>query len=415
MGITQCFIMALKSLSTSKMRALLTMLGIIIGVAAVILIMSMGNGLQVYINDMFAEIGTTTITVTINGRGSTRTVDDDDMYEFYEENKDVFECMSPTVGTMSLMGISMNTMSSQVRTTVDKEIYTPTITGVCEEYLDCKKQQLKKGRNLVYVDMKNNSKVCVVGAYYDYLYEDFYQDGILGQTIKINGNKYTVVGVVEGKEDESDYEANDTYSGQDNFIYIPYTTAAKQLMRNSAITNFTFLAKNEELVDSCVDMLKNRLYQTYQNENAYSVSSSTTIIDTMNDMVGIVVTVLSAIAAISLVVGGIGIMNIMLVSVTERTREIGIRKALGAKGKHIRLQFVIEAGTTSALGGLIGIACGIGAGTLVSSFIEGLTAVPTVQAVLIAFGVSVAIGVIFGYLPANKAAKLNPIEALRHD
>ena len=409
MGITQCFIMALKSLSTSKMRALLTMLGIIIGVAAVILIMSMGNGLQVYINDMFAELGTTTITVTITGRGSTRMVDDDDMYEFYEENKDMFECMSPTVGTMSLLGISMNTMSSQVRTTVDKETYTPTITGVGEEYLECKKQQLEKGRSLVYVDMKNNSKVCVVGAFYDYLYEDFYDNGILGQSIKINGTKYTVVGVVEELEDRTDED------GSDNFVYIPYTTAAKNMTRNSAITNFTFLASSEETVDECIKLIKNRLYQTYQNENLYSVTGSTAIIDTMNDMVGIVVTVLSAIAAISLVVGGIGIMNIMLVSVTERTREIGIRKALGAKGKHIRLQFVIEAGTTSALGGIIGIMLGVGAGSIVSGFIDGLTAVPTVQSVLLAFGVSVAIGIFFGYLPANKAAKLNPIDALRHD
>ncbi len=409
MGVTQCFIMALKSLSTSKMRALLTMLGIIIGVAAVILIMSMGNGLQVYINDMFAELGTTSITVSITGRGSTRVVDDDDMYEFYDENKDMFECMSPTVGTMSIMGISMSTMSSQVRTTVDSETYTPTITGVGEEYLECKKQELEKGRSLAYIDIKNNSKVCVVGAFYDYLYEDVYDNGILGQTIKINGDKYTVVGVVEEQEDRTDED------GADNFVYIPYTTASKFLARNASITNYTFLAATEEKVDECVRLLKNRLYKTYQNENLYSVSSSTTIIDAMNDMVGIVVTVLSAIAAISLVVGGIGIMNIMLVSVTERTREIGIRKALGAKGRHIRLQFVIEAGTTSALGGLIGIALGIAAGGFVSSFIEGLTAVPTLQAVLLAFGVSVAIGVIFGYLPANKAAKLNPIEALRHE
>ena len=409
MGVTQCFIMALKSLSTSKMRALLTMLGIIIGVAAVILIMSMGNGLQVYINDMFAELGTTSITVSITGRGSTRVVDDDDMYEFYDENKDMFECMSPTVGTMSIMGISMSTMSSQVRTTVDSETYTPTITGVGEEYLECKKQELEKGRSLAYIDIKNNSKVCVVGAFYDYLYEDVYDNGILGQTIKINGDKYTVVGVVEEQEDRTDED------GADNFVYIPYTTASKFLARNASITNYTFLAATEEKVDECVRLLKNRLYKTYQNENLYSVSSSTTIIDAMNDMVGIVVTVLSAIAAISLVVGGIGIMNIMLVSVTERTREIGIRKALGAKGRHIRLQFVIEAGTTSALGGLVGIAFGIAAGGFVSGFIEGLTAVPTLQAVLLAFGVSVAIGVIFGYLPANKAAKLNPIEALRHE
>lgn len=143
--------------------------------------------------------------------------------------------------------------------------------------------------------------------------------------------------------------------------------------------------------------------------------SNSIILDTMTDMVNIVVNILSAIAAISLVVGGIGIMNIMLVSVTERTREIGIRKALGAKGRHIRMQFVIEAGTTSAVGGVIGIVFGIVGARMVSMFIDDFTAVPTIQAILLAFGISVAIGVIFGYLPANKAAKLNPIEALRHE
>lgn len=394
MGVTQCFIMALKSLSTSKMRALLTMLGIIIGVAAVILIMSMGNGLQVYINDMFAELGTTTINVSITGRGSTRTVSVDDMYEFYDENSESFAYMSPTVSSMG-----------QVRTTVDSEIYYPSISGVGEDYVDIKRQEIEKGRNIAYIDIKNNSKVCVVGAFYDYLYGD----EVVGQTIKINGDKYTVVGVTAETDDRTDED------GSDNFVYVPYSTAAKFLSRTATISSFIFLAGNEDMVDPCVTLLKNRLYQTFQNENLYSVSSNAAIIDTMSDMVNIVVTVLSAIAAISLVVGGIGIMNIMLVSVTERTREIGIRKALGAKGRHIRLQFVIEAGTTSALGGLIGIALGIAAGGFVSSFIEGLTAVPTVQAVLLAFGVSVAIGVIFGYLPANKAAKLNPIEALRHE
>ena len=145
------------------------------------------------------------------------------------------------------------------------------------------------------------------------------------------------------------------------------------------------------------------------------VISNSAILDSMTDMINIVVNVLSAIAAISLVVGGIGIMNIMLVSVTERTREIGIRKALGAKGKHIRLQFVIEAGTTSALGGIIGILFGVASASVVSTLWEDFTAVPTAEAIMLAFGISVAIGVLFGYLPANKAAKLNPIEALRHE
>ena len=394
MGITQCFIMALKSLSTSKMRAFLTMLGIIIGVAAVILIMSLGNGMTVYIKDMFAEMGTTTVNVTITGRGSTRTVDADDMYEFYEENTDSFSYVSPLVSTMG-----------QVRTSVDSETYMPSITGVSEQYLDAKQQELAAGRNIAYMDIEQNSKVCVVGAFYDYLY-----DGeAVGNYIKINGDKYTIIGVVEELDDKTDE------TGSDNFVYVPYSTAARLLARNANITSYIFLAKTEDDIDKCVSLLDDRLYETFRNEDLYTVMSNSVILDTMTDMVNIVVNILSAIAAISLVVGGIGIMNIMLVSVTERTREIGIRKALGAKGRHIRMQFVIEAGTTSAVGGIIGIVLGVaGAGTI-STFIEDFTAVPTVQAIALAFGISVAIGVVFGYLPANKAAKLNPIEALRHE
>lgn len=394
MGIGQCFIMALKSLSTSKMRAFLTMLGIIIGVAAVIVIMSMGNGMQVYINDMFAELGTTTINVSVTGRGSTRTVSVDDMYEFYDENKKMFNCMTPNVNA-----------SGQIRTTADSEVYYSQISGVSEEYLDVKKQELETGRMIAYADILNNKKVCVTGAFYNWLY-----DGeAVGKYVKINGDKYTIIGTVEEIDDMTDDEGGDT------FIYVPYSTAAKFLSRNSNISSYTFLAATEDDIDSCMTLIKNRLYKTFQSENLYSVTSNSVIVDTMNEMVGIVVTILSAIAAISLVVGGIGIMNIMLVSVTERTREIGIRKALGAKGKHIRLQFVIEAGTTSAVGGTIGILLGVAAARLVSGFIDDFTAVPTLFAVLVAFGVSVAIGVIFGYLPANKAAKLNPIDALRHD
>lgn len=394
MGITQCFIMALKSLSTSKMRAFLTMLGIIIGVAAVILIMSLGNGMQVYINDMFAELGTTTINVQIMGRGSTRKVDVDDMYAFYDENADEFAQISPLVS-----------VNGSVRTTVDSETYTPTITGVSEDYVAAKRQKIADGRNLTYIDIKENSKVCVVGSYYAYLYND----DIVGNTIKINGDKYTVVGVVEELDDRTDED------GSDNFVYVPYSSAAKFLARNANISSYIFLSSSEDNVDACVDLIENRLYETFQNEDLYMVISNSAILDSMTDMINIVVNVLSAIAAISLVVGGIGIMNIMLVSVTERTREIGIRKALGAKGKHIRLQFVIEAGTTSALGGVVGILLGVAGASVVSTLWEDFTAVPTAEAILLAFGISVAIGILFGYLPANKAAKLNPIEALRYE
>ena len=399
MSIWQCFIMAFKSLSTSKMRSLLTMLGIIIGVGAVIVIMALGNGMTVYLNDSFASMGTTNISVNISGRGSSRTVSVEDMYELYDDNKDTFSYISPTVSTMA-----------QVRG-ADNEIYTPSITGVSEQYLDIKTYELSQGENIRYLDIALNKKVCVVGAFYDYT---VYGGDAVGKNIKINGDIYRIIGTVAEQDDKTEE------SGADNFIYVPYTTAARYLARNATISNYTFVVKNDELVESGIDIIKNRLYQTFYSDNYYSVSSLTELLDTMNEMMDAVVLILAAIAAISLVVGGIGIMNIMLVSVTERTREIGVRKALGAKGRHIRMQFVIEAATTSALGGILGIVSGMGLSTIASKIMQtssdiNISAVPTSSSIMISFGISVAIGVLFGYLPANKAAKLNPIEALRHD
>lgn len=398
MGIGQCFLMAFKSLKTSKMRSFLTMLGIIIGVAAVIVIMSLGNGMTTYMNESFESMGTTQISVNISGRGSSRTVDVDDMYELFDENRDVFTYMSPTV----------NVMMAQVRGS-DNEIYTPSITGVSEDYLDIETYNLENGRNISYVDIANYSKVCVVGAFYNYV---VYGGNAVGNTIKINGDRYTIIGTVEEQDDKTDED------GLDNFIYVPYSSGAKFLSRMSDINSFTFVAKDQDTVSEGMDIIKNRLYSTFKNEDYYNVSSLTEILDVMNEMMSTMVFVLAAIAAISLLVGGIGIMNIMLVSVTERTREIGIRKALGAKGKHIRMQFVIEAATTSALGGLIGILSGIGIASVITTIIQqsmDMKAIPTTSSILISFGISVGIGILFGYLPANKAAKLNPIDALHHE
>ena len=201
---------------------------------------------------------------------------------------------------------------------------------------------------------------------------------------------------------------------------MPYSTAARYLAKNATISSYTFVVNSDEAVKEGIQIIKNRLFQTFYSDDYYSVTSLTEMLDIINEMMDAVVLVLAAIAAISLIVGGIGIMNIMLVSVTERTREIGVRKALGAKGKHIRMQFVIEAATTSALGGILGILSGIGLSTIVSKLLQSameieLSAIPTTSSILLSFCISVAIGIIFGYLPANKAAKLNPIEALRHD
>ncbi len=397
MGIGQCFLMAFKSLSTSKMRSFLTMLGIIIGVAAVIVIMSLGNGMTVFMNDSFASMGTTNITVNISGRGSSRTVDVDEMYELYENNRDIFNFMSPTVSC-----------SAQVRG-ADSEIHYPSMLGVGEEYLDLKDYTLEQGRNIEFIDIEFNRKVCVVGAYYN---KTVYGGNALGNTIKINGDPYIIVGAVAEQSD-----ATEEY-GVDDFVYLPYSTAARFVSRNTSISNYTYVSKDEESVSKGISIIEDRLYETFMSDNYYLVSSLTEMLDEMNSIMNTVVIVLAAIAGISLLVGGIGIMNIMLVSVTERTREIGVRKALGAKGKHIRMQFVIEAATTSGLGGILGIIFGVVISGIVSTFLKqamDMQAIPTSTSVFVSFGISFVIGIVFGYLPANKAAKLNPIEALRHD
>ena len=315
MSILESLELALKNIVSSKVRTLLTMLGIIIGVAAVIVIVGLGNGLEGYVTESFSDMGTNTLTVTVMSRGSTRSLDVEDMYDIVEENSEYLDLCSPTVTMAGYVKIGSETVD------------TTTSTGVSEDYLDIARLTIAQGRNLQYSDMSTRAKVCVIGAY---LNQAYFGGNAVGQTLRVGGQSLEIVGVLAG------------------------------------------------------------------------------------------------IAAISLVVGGIGIMNIMLVSVTERTREIGIRKSLGAKRRDIRSQFVIEAGTTSAIGGLLGIALGcllaMGVGSLIGAMLTSqmgggatFSATPTLGAVAISFGVSVGIGVLFGYLPANKAAKLNPIDALRYD
>lgn len=394
MNVLQCFSLALKSLATSKIRALLTMLGIIIGVAAVIIIMSLGNGITTEVSDAFNSIGTNTISVNIMGRGSSRSFSPDDMYELAAENSDTIKCITPSV---SVPG------SAKIGT----ESYTPTITGVGEDYLTVKAWDMAEGRFLNYIDSQDYKKVCVVGAYYNS--SEAFDGNALGQSIKINGQKFNIVGVVENQSD--DWESD---SSSDNFIVVPYSTAAKHLVKTSGINSYTVLAQNEDTVNAAKGVIENALFNVFADEDAYLVISMSEILDLFTDILDTMVGALALIAGISLLVGGIGIMNIMLVSVAERTREIGIRKALGAKPGHIKMQFVIEAGTTSTIGGILGIILGtIFAGVLGN--VVGMTCTPTVSSIAVSFGVSVLIGVVFGFLPANKAAKLNPIDALRND
>ena len=393
MNIGVNFRLALKSLATSKMRAFLTMLGIIIGVAAVIIIMSLGSGMQNMMTESFEELGTNTISVNLMGRGSSRTVSVDDMYELVEDNPDLIRCISPTV-----------TVNGTVK--ANGEDYYPTITGVGEDYLTVKTHKLDSGRFLEYIDVAYRKPVCVVGKFYDS--ETVFDGDALGQTLKINGTKYTIIGVVEAHSDD----ASDEDLG-DNYIYIPYSNAQKMSYMGN-INSYTVLSANEDTVTEAKAVIEAKLTQIYGSSDYYLVVSMAEMLDSLTQITDTFVLVLAAIAGISLLVGGIGIMNIMLVSVTERTREIGIRKALGAKQSSIKSQFVIEAATTSAIGGVIGVILGI----LIADFAGGLLDIksaPTFAAIATSFGTSVGIGIIFGFLPANKAAKLNPIDALRNE
>ena len=392
MGFTQAFKLALKSLASSKMRAFLTMLGIIIGVGSVIILVSLMQGMTGEVTSMFEDMGTNTLSVSITGRGSSRTVDVDDLYELYEENTDVFLGMSPTVS-----------VNGTVNTSTDSDSFdSTTITGVSEQYAEIKGYALNDGRFISYTDLQARGKVAVVGTY---IANTVFSGKAIGETIKINGNAFSVVGVMEEQDDSTEGSADDC-------LYIPYTTASK--MTFGAISSFTFATKDVSLNTQATNLIDNALYSVFQNENYYNISDMQEIVSSMEEMTGMMTMVLVGIAGISLLVGGIGIMNIMLVSVTERTREIGIRKSLGAKRRDIMRQFVIEAGTTSALGGVIGIVFGAVVAVVLGNVI-GINAEPSVSAVLISFGVSVFIGIFFGFMPANKAAKLNPIDALRYD
>lgn len=393
MNIKQAFSLAIKSLAGSKMRSFLTMLGIIIGVAAVIVIVSFVNGLTQTVLNEFENLGATTITVSIRGRGGNRSVSIDDMQNLVDDNPEYLDAMTPNI---SVMNATAKNGSNNVNIT--------TLVGANENYVPIKGRTVEYGRNIEYMDCEGYLRNCVIGTY---IAKELYgSTDVLGQSVRVNGYSFQIVGVLEETGDGAE-------ASSDDIIIIPYTMASR-VSNSFTMGSYTFNATSKEVADKAQDFIDEYLLGVFSNSNAYTVSNMANMIETINELTNTMSLVLAGVAGVSLLVGGIGIMNIMLVSVTERTREIGIRKSLGATPWDIMSQFVVEAITTSCIGGLIGILLGV-AGSYIASPLLGMEVAISIPAILISFTVSAFVGIAFGYFPAKKAASLNPIDALRYD
>lgn len=392
--LTQSFKMSVKSILGNKGRSALTMLGVIIGVASVIILTGIGEGATSTITDSLSQIGTKLITVSMSRGGwggSTRTISIDSMQKFLEDNPDLVEAMSPSISGNALMKHG-------------RENTTTRLSAYDSSYRDIKEPNLMWGRYISDYDIENRSYVCVVGTYI--VQEYFGGANPIGETIKLNGRQFKIVGVFEEL-------ANSGETSSDNAVTIPYTTAMR-FLRNKNISTYYFSATSEESVERTVTVLENYITSELGTDTGFTVSSVAEMLDTVDDIMGTLTTMLAGIAAISLIVGGIGIMNIMTVSVSERTREIGIRKAIGARTTDILLQFLVESMILSAMGGIVGILFGIAVGQIVCNMIN-MQFIAEGGMILLSFSFSLIIGIFFGIAPAKKAAKLHPIDALRSE
>ncbi len=394
MDIGQSFILAVKSLMASKMRALLTMLGMIIGVSAVILISGMGEGLTSHVKDTFTSLGSNIITVMAMYQTDTKYVDLDKLEKFVSETEGI-KYYAPYIQSTATVKFNSEDISTSVY-------------GTNEDYTSIRDRGIASGRSIQYLDVKRNQKVCVIGSH---VVEELFgteesNDDLIGKQVKINGNSFKIVGILEEK-------ASGIAGGDDDVVLIPYTVA-QNIFNTQYINMFYFTYENDEDSDAVMDKIDRYFFNIYDDTDYYFIMDAQSMMEKMYDMLDTITSVLVAIAGISLLVGGVGIMNIMLVSVTERTKEIGIRKAIGANKFDVLSQFVIEAITTSVIGGTIGIILGILFTKLASTIlvVEGKV---TIEAVTVAVGISSLIGIVFGYLPAKKAADMHPIDALRYE
>lgn len=382
--------MAIKSILSNKLRSLLTMLGIIIGVTAVIALVSLGQGATKNVEEQIQSLGTNLLTVNIFGRGSSSTLS-------YENAVSLREIE----GAQYVAPVKSQNAAVKYGNTSEQF----SVLGTNADYLLVRDYRLAGGRFLAQLDLDFNQKVAVIGS--ETSAGLFGNSNPIGEYVLINGTRYKVVGLLEEK-------GSSASGANDDVVLIPLTSA-ERLFQSIGVGTVYVQAASAEVIDSVVPALEKELSSMFRgNTNSYRVFNQAEMLETVSSVSAMMSLALGGIAGISLLVGGIGIMNIMLVSVTERTREIGIRKAIGAKKRDILTQFLIESIVLSGLGGLLGVALGIGIATLASNLF-GMSIVLSSQIVGIAFSFSVIIGILFGMFPANKAASLKPIEALRFE
>ena len=422
MGIGESVRVSLEGLRANKMRSLLTMLGIIIGIAAVIGILTVGNGLTGSITGSMSSLGATNITVFLQekagGMGGMETIlgvaspEEEDLI-----TDEMLEALRQRYGE-AVAGISVSA-SAGSGVARDGRLYANvSLTGINEEYLAVNNTDLLAGRTIRQEDLDGRRSVCVVS---DRLVENLYQgdaDAALGDEVRVELNgeyqSFRIVGIYE-----YDASMSISFSAEEDVttsLYIPITTANHLAGSPEGYSTVTVQASAGTDSAAMAQSIREFLSRYYANNEDYGVSAMamSTMVESMSAIMDTLSIAISVIAGISLLVGGIGVMNIMLVSVTERTREIGIRKALGATNNNIRIQFVVESVIVCLIGGVIGILLGAVLGYVGSSLLSE-ACLPRPSYIALAVGFSMAIGVFFGYYPANKAACLDPIEALRYE